>query len=41
MDCVANLLSPDQPEAEARHDLSEALNRLRLAPGDREFNEAF
>jgi predicted ATPase/DNA-binding SARP family transcriptional activator len=32
---LAGLLWPDQPEAEARHNLAQALNRLRQAIGDR------
>jgi predicted ATPase/DNA-binding SARP family transcriptional activator len=38
---LAGLLWPDQPEAEARHNLRQALNRLRAAIGDRDVDPPF
>jgi DNA-binding SARP family transcriptional activator len=38
---LAGLLWPDQPEAEARHNLRQALTRLRKAIEDREANPPF
>jgi DNA-binding SARP family transcriptional activator len=38
---LAGLLWPDQPESEARHNLSQALNRLRRAIADKEATPPF
>jgi predicted ATPase/DNA-binding SARP family transcriptional activator len=38
---LAGLLWPDQPESEARHNLSQALLRLRAAIGDRDASPPF
>ena len=38
---LAGLLWPDQPESEARHNLRQALSRLRTAIGDREADPPF